>query len=61
MNRKENMRAREVSKYLSVGLSTVWLYAKLGKITPIKLSERVTIFKRSELDKFIALGKDKTL
>jgi len=60
-NVSENMRAKEVSKYLSIGLSSVWLYAKLGKITPIKLSERVTIFKRSELDKFIAVCKDKTL
>ena len=49
----ENIRAKDAAKYLGVGLSTVWLYAKQGKITPIKLSERVTIFKRSELDTFI--------
>ena len=60
-NISENMRAKEASQYLGVGLSTIWLYAKQGKITPIKLSERVTIFKRSELDKFIAIGKDKSL
>ena len=50
---KENYRAKEASTYLGVGLSTVWLYAKQGKITPIKLSDRVTIFKKEDLDSFI--------
>jgi len=50
---KENYRAKEASTYLSCGLSTIWLYAKQGKITPIKLSDRVTIFKKEDLDNFI--------
>ena len=41
---KKMYRAKEVSKLLGIGLSTVWLYAKQGKITPIKLSEKVTVF-----------------
>ena len=49
----ENFRAKEASKYLGVGLSTIWLYAKQGKITAIKLSDRVTIFKKEDLDRFI--------
>ncbi len=49
----ENMRAKEVANYLGIGLSTVWLYAKQGKITAYKLSPRVTIFKKDELDAFI--------
>ena len=49
----QNLRAKEASKYLSIGLSTLWLYAKQGKLKPIKLSKRVTIFKRVELDEFI--------
>lgn len=49
----KNYRAKEVAKYLGVGLSTVWLYAKQGKLTPIKLSDRVTIFKKEDLDNFI--------
>ena len=52
-NTKQNYRAREASVYLGVGLSTVWLYAKQGKITPIKLSDRVTIFKKEDLNNFI--------
>ena len=52
-NAKQNYRAKEASKYLCVGLSTIWLYAKQNKITPIKLSDRVTIFKKEDLDRFI--------
>jgi len=53
MSNVENMRAKEAAKYLSCGLSTVWLYAKQKKITAIKLSDRVTIFKKEDLDNFI--------
>lgn len=49
----KNLRAKEAAKYLGVGLSTIWLYAKQGKITPIKLSDKVTIFKKEDLDHFI--------
>lgn len=52
----ENMRAKDAARYMSCGLSTVWLYAKQQKITPIKLSDRVTIFKKSDLDNFINGG-----
>jgi predicted DNA-binding transcriptional regulator AlpA len=48
-----NLRVKEASIYLGVGVSTIWLYAKQGKLNPIKLSPRVTIFKREELDQFI--------
>ena len=53
---KQNFRAKEAAKYLDVGLSTIWLYAKQGKITPHKLSERVTIFKKEDLDRLINGG-----
>ncbi|RRS32847.1 MAG: hypothetical protein P794_00200 [Epsilonproteobacteria bacterium (ex Lamellibrachia satsuma)] len=53
MSNMENMRAKEASTYLAVGLSTIWLYVKQGKLTPIKLSDRVTIFKKADLDRFI--------
>ncbi len=49
----QNMRAKEASKYIGVGLSTIWLYAKQGKITAYKISDRVTIFKKDDLDRFI--------
>lgn len=48
---KKYYRAKEVAKYLSIGLSTCWLYAKEGKLTPIKLSPRVTVFDIEEINK----------
>lgn len=44
------MRAKELAKYLNIGLSTVWLFAKQGKITPLKISEKVTVFDVAEVE-----------
>lgn len=52
-NNIQNFRPKEAAKYLSCGVSTIWLYAKQGKIKPIKLSDRVTIFRKDDLDAFI--------
>jgi predicted site-specific integrase-resolvase len=51
---KENYRAKEASLYLGVAISTIWLYAKQGKLTPIKLSSRVTVFKKEDLDHLVS-------
>ena len=48
-------RAKEVSQLLGIGLSTTWLYAKQGKITPIKLSDKVTVFSIDEINKKFGL------
>ena len=48
---KKFMRAKELANHLSVGLSTIWLYNKQGKITSKKLSERVTVFEVAEVEK----------
>lgn len=47
------LRAKEMAKYLNIGLSTVWLFSKQGKLTPKKLSARVTLFSIDEADKLI--------
>jgi len=44
MKERKVLRAKEAAHYLQIGLSTVWLYAKQGKLTPIKISDRVTVF-----------------
>lgn len=49
----ENLRDKQAAQYLGISVSTVWLYAKQGKLHPVKLSPRVTIFKKSDLDAFI--------
>ena len=46
---KKVYRAKEVAEKMGIGLSTVWLFAKQGKLHPIKLSPRVTVFKESDL------------
>jgi len=51
---KKTCRAREGAQYLSIGLSTFWLWAKQGKITPIKLSHGVTVFYYEELDNLLS-------
>ena len=45
------MRAKELAQHLGIGLSTVWLYAKQGKITSKKISDRVTLFEVAEVEK----------
>ena len=47
---KKYLRAIEVAEYCSIGLSTVWLYAKQGKLHPKKLSPRVTVFHIDEVN-----------
>ncbi|MDC0932696.1 DNA-binding protein [Arcobacteraceae bacterium] len=55
---KKYYRAKELKELLGVGLSTVWLYAKQRKITPIKLSERVTVFSIDEINKVFNLNTE---
>jgi predicted DNA-binding transcriptional regulator AlpA len=50
-NHKKYFRAKELSELLGIGLSTVWLYAKQGKLTPKKISERVTVFHVDEINR----------
>ena len=50
------MRAKQLAEHLGIGLSTVWLYAKQGKITPIKISERVTVFNIEAVEKALGLN-----
>jgi predicted DNA-binding transcriptional regulator AlpA len=54
----ETMRAKEVAEYLGIGLSTVWLYAKQGLLKPINLSPRVTVFRRADIDEWVASCSD---
>ena len=49
----ENLRVKEVAKYLGVSVSTVWLYVKEKKLKKIKLSPRVTIFPKDDIDAFL--------
>ena len=58
-NTTQNFRAKGAHQYLNIGLSTLWLYVKQGKIKAYKLSDRVTIFKKEDLDAFINAGGER--
>ncbi len=47
---KKYYRPKEGAKYLGVGLSTIWLYIKQGKLKTKKLSPRVTVISIEELE-----------
>lgn len=48
---KRFYRAKELSILIGVGLSTIWAYSKEGRITPIKISSRVTVFDIDEVNR----------
>lgn len=48
---KKYYRAKEVAEYLGCGLSTIWYWSANKKLTPIKLSNRVTVFDIEEINK----------
>jgi len=45
----KRLRAKQVATEFGIGLSTVWMYAQQNKLTPIKVSERVTVFDTEEV------------
>ncbi len=48
------LRVPKVAEKLSISVSTVWQYARQGKIPkPIKLSPRVSVWKESDIDAFL--------
>lgn len=58
-NHKTSLRVKDIVDMYPVGKSTVWLYAKQGHITPIKISGRVTTFDAKEVTSFFrSINKD---
>lgn len=54
---KKYLRAKEVAEYLGIGLSTVWCYAKEGRLIPKKISPRVTVFSVDEIDNLLNMDE----
>ena len=50
----EYLRVKDVSACMNISVATVWLYTRQGKLTAIKLSDRVTVWAKSDLYAFIA-------
>lgn len=45
------MRAKQLSKHLSISIPTIWLYLRQGKIKSKKVSSYITLFEVSEVEK----------
>jgi len=50
---KQAYRPAEAAVYLGISLSTFWLYVKRGRLVTTKISDRVTIVSREQLDKLL--------
>jgi predicted DNA-binding transcriptional regulator AlpA len=49
------MRARDVAALLGIHPITVWKWAKAGRMpSPVKLSANVTVWRRQEIEAWIA-------
>lgn len=49
------LRDKQVAEMLTIGRSSVWRMAKEGKLpAPFKMSLRVTVWKLSDIEAFIA-------
>lgn len=46
---KKKYRAKELAVHIGVGVSTIWRWAKEGKIKPYKISTGVTVFDVNEV------------
>jgi len=48
------LRVIEVSEMLSIGISTIWAWSKKGDFpSGIKLSDRVTVWRLSEIEEWV--------
>lgn len=49
---QQKMRVKHIVNEFPVSPASVWLYAKQGKLTPIKVTDGITVFDRSEVEAF---------
>jgi len=47
---QQKMRVKHIVNEFPISQATVWLYAKQGKLTPIKVTDGVTVFDRAEVE-----------
>lgn len=52
-NGKQFYRAKEIVELYGIGLSTVYYYCKIGKLSPIKMSARVTVYSAEDVHNLI--------
>ena len=55
MENDKFLRLPQVLKLIPIGRSTLWLWVSEGKFPqPVKLSERVTVWRQSDIDRFLS-------
>ena len=45
----KRLRAKHIVEEFGISIATVWNYSKQGKLTPIRVSSRVTVFDTEEV------------
>jgi excisionase family DNA binding protein len=50
---KQGLRPKEAAVYLGIGLSTFWLYVKQGKLKATRISDRITLIDKPQMDSFL--------
>lgn len=50
----KRLRAKQVAEMFGVSIPTVWRYAKQGKLTRIKPSDKITVFDTKEVLKLFS-------
>jgi excisionase family DNA binding protein len=45
-----SLRAKEAARVYGVGESTLWLYVHQGKLAPVRLGKRLTLFPVDQLE-----------
>lgn len=55
-NLPQKMRAKQVAKEFSIGVSTLWKYVKDGRIKVTRVTAGVTVFDREEILAFFNGG-----
>ena len=58
---QEFMRASDIANEFPICLSTAWGWAKKGRLTPIKVSSRVTVFRRAEVQNLFSYSSNETI
>lgn len=49
---QQKMRVKHIVNEFPTSPASIWLYAKQGKLTPIKITDGVTVFDRKQVEAF---------
>lgn len=51
------LRPKDAANFLQIGVSTLWSWAKQGKVPqPVKMGGRCTVWRRADLEAYLGLN-----